>query len=284
MGPTLENLQQLGCDLLRAVALAALLLVAGLSPSPLRADEIKIGGTGSALGTMKLLADAYHKAQSETRIVLVHNLGSSGGIKAVLSGAIHLAVSSRGLREGEVGQGAKSIAYGRTPFVFVTSTKTLGISGITTEQLPDLYTGKMERWPNGTRIRLVLRPENDSDTMLVRAISPAVREAEMAAQKRPGLLVGSTDHDAIQLVEKLPGSLGTSTLALLLTERPQVVALGLNGVEPSAHSIANGSYPLSKNMLFVTTAATPPSAYKFIEFVQSPAGRAILARTGHHVN
>lgn len=265
---------------LRAPVLALFALAAVIGGNSVRADELRIGGTGAALGTLKLLADAYHKAQSETQVVIVPNLGSTGGIKAVLSGAIQLGVSSRGLREGEVGQGAKSITYGRTPFVFVTSNKTLGVSGVTTEQLPDIYSGKLERWPNGARIRIILRPESDSDTDIVRSISPAVKEAETAAQKRPGILVGPTDHDAISLVEKLPGSFGTSTLSLLLSERPQVVALKLNGVDP----VANSTYPLVKDMLFVTAAATPPSAHKFIEFVRSPAGRQILARTGHVVN
>ena len=279
----LEDLKRPRQNWLHAAVLALLAMAAAMNGQPVRADEIKIGGTGSALGTMQLLADAFHKAQGDTRVVVVPNLGSSGGIKAAISGAIQLGVSSRPLRESELGRGAKAAEYSRTPFVFVTSSKTRGVAAVTSQQLVDIYSGRMERWPDGTRIRIVLRPESDSDTDLVRGISPAVKEAEMAAQRRPGILVGATDHDSAGLAAKLAGSLGVSSLSFILTERPPLTVLNFNGVEPSVRALANGSYPLIKTMLFVTGPNAPPSAYKFMEFVRSPAGREILVRTGHLV-
>lgn len=273
-------------DMLRASICALALIGAGIFDfnKPARGDEIRIGGTGGAIGTMQMLADAYNKSQAGVKVVIVPNLGSSGGIKAVIAGAIQIGVSGRPLKDAELSQGAKEIEYGRTPFVFATSLKNAGATAVTTQQLVAIYSGTMDRWSDGTKIRLVLRPESDSDTESMGKISPEIREAALLASKRAGMLIAVTDHDAADYLEKVSGSVGTTTLAMILSEKRSLKALKLNGAEPSVKSIARGSYPYYKQMVLVTGPKTPPSAMRFIAFVQSPAGRQILTRAGHWVN
>lgn len=231
---------------------------------------------------MQLLANAYGKTHPATQISVLPSLGSGGGIKAVLSGAIQIAVSSRPLTEAEIKAGAVETEYGRTPFIFVTSSATK-VSGITTQNLVDIYAGTMTEWPGGGRIRLVLRPIGDSDSELIKSISPAMREAKNAAEQRPGMVFAVTDQEAADAIEKIPGALGPATLALLLAERRPLKALALNGTAPEAKTIADGSYPLYKRMLIITGPGTPPAAHAFVDFVRSAAGREILQQTGHWV-
>jgi phosphate transport system substrate-binding protein len=247
-----------------------------------RAEEIKIGGTGSALATMQLLANAYAKSHPETRITVLPSLGSSGGIKAVLSGAIQLAVSSRPLNDAEIKQGAVEIEYGRTPFVFATSV-TNEIAGLTVPELVGIYAGKTDKWPDGRKIRLVLRPIGDSDSEMIRSISPEMRAAKSQAEQRQGMLFAVTDQETADSIEKIPGALGPSTLVQILSEKRALKALKLNGVTPSAKAIADGSYPLYKQLFFVTNPKGPPSVQQFVAFVRSASGREILRQTGHLV-
>jgi len=275
-------LQDMACASICALALIG----AGIFDfnKPARGEEIRIGGTGGALGTMQMLTEAYTKLQTDTKVVVVPNLGSSGGIGAVIAGAIDIGLSGRPLKDAELSQGAREIEYGRTPFVFATSVKNAGVAAITTPQLVEIYSGRMERWSDGTKIRLVLRPQNDSDTESVGRISPKLREAALLASKRPGMLVAVTDHDAADYLEKLSGSFGTTTLAMILSEKRSLKALKLDGAEPSVKAIAQGRYLYYKQMMLVTGPKTPPSAHRFIAFIQSPAGRQILTRAGHWVN
>lgn len=280
----LRDLRHLLLGAARAsVCTLALVGIGAANLATARGEEIKIGGTGGALGTMRLLADAYKKLQTDVNVVIVPNLGSSGGIKAVLSGAIQIGLSSRPLKEAEIGQGAESIEYARTPFVFATPLKNGAVSAVSVRQLVEIYSGKMERWPDGTKIRLVLRPESDSDTELVGINWPELRQVSRLAGKRPGALIGVTDGEAADYLEKLPGAIGTTTLALILSEQRSLKALKLDDVQPSTKGIADGSYPYYKSLLLVTGPKTSASARKFIAFVQFPAGREILARTGHWV-
>jgi phosphate transport system substrate-binding protein len=49
---------------------------------------ITIGGTGAALGTMRVLTAEFGKSSPDIQIRIVPSLGSSGAVKAVLDGAI----------------------------------------------------------------------------------------------------------------------------------------------------------------------------------------------------
>jgi phosphate transport system substrate-binding protein len=55
-----------------------------------------------------------------------------------------------------------------------------------------------------------------------------------------------------------------------------VKALGINGVVPTYTSIANGTYPIQRDLLFVTNGDPSGYAKAFLDFTLSPAGQAIL--------
>jgi len=257
----------------------AILAVAAASA---QAQELKIGGTGAALGTMQRLGQAFARNHPDTRVTVLPSMGSGGGIKAVLAGAIQIAVSSRPPSEAESKAGVVAVEYGRTPFVFATSS-TSRVTGITTQNLADFYAGKVDEWPDGSKLRLVLRPIGDSDSEIIKSISPAMRDAKSAAEQRKGMLFTVTDQETAASIEKVSGALGTSTLALLMSEKRALKALSLDGVAPSARTIADGSYPLAKQLFVVTAPKSPPEAQAFVAFVQSPVGREILQQTGHWV-
>jgi phosphate transport system substrate-binding protein len=257
-------------------------IVALAAAASTQAQEIRIGGTGAALGTMQMLAQAYAKTQPDANITVLPSMGSGGGIKAVLAGAIQIGVSSRPLSEAESKAGAAAVEYGRTPFVFATAATNKAV-GITTRNLVDFYAGNVSEWPDGSKVRLVLRPISDSDSETIKAMSPAMREAKSAAEARKGMVFTVTDQDTASAIERVSGALGPTTLALLISEKRALKALTLDGVVPSAQNLANGSYPLVKQLLIVTGPKTPPEAQAFVSFVRSATGREILQKTGHWV-
>lgn len=261
-------------------ALAALAL-AGLALGT-QAEVLTIGGTGAALGTMRQLGEAYARQNPGLSVQVMPSMGSGGGIKALLAGAIQLAVSARPLRDAEVKGGAKAVEYGRTPFVFATQSSNKA-RGITSQELVEIYAGRLERWPDGTPIRLVLRPAGESDSETIKSISPALREAKALAEQRKGMLFAITDQDAADTLESSPGSFGPATLALLISEKRALKALALDGVQPEPRSIADGRYPLAKSMLLVLGPRSNATARGFVEFARSPAGREILQRNGYWV-
>ncbi len=244
------------------------------------AEIIKIGGTGSGLATMKLLAAAFEKSHPGVKIQIVPSLGSSGGIKAAIDGEVTLAISSRPLKDGERQAGAGAIEYARSPFVFATHAKN-SKKNITLTELETYYGGTGQFWPNGSRVRLIMRPEGETDTRILRGLSPVMDKAVIAALGRQGMHIAIKDQDNGEALAKTPGSLGGITLTQVMTEKLPLNILSFDGVRPSTANLANGSYHLYKPLYLVTTGKTSTNGRQFAEFICSRNGQKILSAAGN---
>lgn len=275
------------CSLFRTLAYRAFQLIALvaalLAPAIHAAQPIRIGGTGSALGTFAILAAAWQQHDSgRTAPRIVPNLGSGGGLRALGSGAIEIALISRPLSSEEAGTGLVALPYGRSPFVLVTGAT--GATDVTTVRLVDLLMGRKAEWANGTPIRFVFRPPSDIDSTLLGEVDPSVAAALKGARSRPGLVVAVTDQEAVREAIRLPGGMTATTLALVLSENHSSVrVLTLNGVAPSVRSLTDGKYPHAKTFFLVTRGAPAGDVRDFVAFLQSASGRAILEANGHQV-
>jgi phosphate transport system substrate-binding protein len=247
-----------------------------------RVHTITIGGTGSALGGMKEVSEAFRKRHPDIAVKILPSLGSTGGIKAVLAGALSIALSARPLNSREKSAGASAVEYSRTPFVFVRAAAAR-VRGITLREVASIYAGELHTWPDHTPIRLIIRPEADADMELLKAMSPEMEKAVEKALSREGMLVAMTDQENADLLLKVKGAFGTSTLAQIVSERLPLHALPLDGVEPSLAALAKGAYPYSKSFFAVTGPRSSQEAWKFIEFLFSSEGKAVLTRTGNLV-
>jgi phosphate transport system substrate-binding protein len=257
--------------------LAALCIL--LAPAA-RAQEIKIGGTGNALGTMRMLGEAFSKQYPDMKVTVLSSLGSSGAIKAVPKGALDIGLTSRALSDEERSTGSVATEYARCPTVLAVST-TSTVTAITREQVADIYTGKLAAWPDGTPIRPVLRQPGDDNTKQLKSLSPAIAEAVGVAEKREGLAFAVIDQEAADKIESIPGAIGITSLALILSEGRSLHALTLDGVEPTKENGASGDYPLVKRFFFITKPQPSAAVVQFMAFASSPAGREILMKTGH---
>jgi ABC-type phosphate transport system substrate-binding protein len=76
----------------------ALLLVGGTLSSQVLAAESKkvvIGGTGGALGALNTAGLAFMKDHPNIKVIVLGSLGSKGGIRALLSKKVDIAVATR---------------------------------------------------------------------------------------------------------------------------------------------------------------------------------------------
>jgi phosphate transport system substrate-binding protein len=264
---------------------SAALLFASLtlaSPMPTQAQAlVRVNGTGSGVGGMKVLAKAFMDANPDTKVDVQPAVGSSGGISALLAGQIEVAVSNRKPKEAELSkQALSSIEYAHTPFVVAVS-RDLGITALSTQQLAGLYAEGAVNFPNGKRARPVLRLSDAADTDLLKSLSPEVAKAVDAASQRRGMLNANTDSDAANLLERTAGAFGVSTLALIESEKRPLVALSIDNKMPSVDNLASGAYPHHKALHLIVGANAGANTKRFVAFVQSSAGKALLRANGH---
>jgi len=256
-----------------------LLLILACPANILAGDIIRINGSGSNLEMIKPLVEAYVKVAGKAQFQIEKPLGSAGAIKALLAGALDIAVVARPLKAEEIAQGGKLRAYGKTPFAIVAE-KSIPLKTVSTKELEDIYAGKTTKWPNGETIRVILRPNEDKDTKILKSLSPGMAEAVDKAHERRGVMIAVTDMESNEAVARTAGGIGAAALAGILVEKLPLNVLALNGIKPSRDNLADRTYPLSKDISFVTTNKLPDAAAKFLKFVYSKKGRAIAEKNG----
>lgn len=262
-----------------AVSLASALLAAAWPAQAAPPVDVRVSGTGTALGPLARLARAFEAANPDVHIRILPSVGSSGAVKAVAAGALELGFSGRALRPDEVALGLTGLEVARTPFLLAAGPRAGG-GGLDPASLARIYRGETTTWPSGERIRLVLRPTSDADTLYLRSLSPELAEAVDAAATRPGMLMAATNQDCDALIARTPGALGPSTLAELSTDAAGLTALTWAGVAPTLANLAAGRYPLWKPIVAILPRQPTPATTRFLDFLRSAEGRRILVACG----
>lgn len=258
-------------------------VIAGcLLPFSLAAEVFRIGGTGGDLGTMRQLARAYEKANPDATIQVLPSLGSSGGVKAVLAGAIDLGLSSRPMNKKEVAAGAVANAYAKTSLVFVVPERNTQ-KNISTTDVLRIYSGQLKYFEDGSLIRLVLRPRNEADTQLLYHVIPGMEAADTEARKRRGVPTTYNDQETASFLEKTPGAFGPISMSVVRGERRRLNILTLDGVMPNNAALTDSRYPLFKIFYFVTSRTQSDWVKAFMVFSRGPVGRAIMEQAGHQI-
>ena len=242
-------------------------------------DEIVIGGTGAILGTMRTLGEAFRSQEPDVSVEVLPSLGSTGGIRALDDGAIDIAVAARPLRGEEEDDHLLSYFFARSPFMLFSSHP--NPDGIEPDALAQMYADPGARWSDGTPVRLILRPENDSGMTYLETFFPGILGAIEAARDRPDVPVALTAQDNLAMAQRVAGSLTAATLTQVITEEAMLNPMSISGITPAVATLEHGAYPLEKRFFLVVVLPVGDVVERFLTFVESPRGREILRRTGN---
>ena len=150
--------------------------------------------------------------------------------------------------------------------------------------LVEIYSGRKTAWPDGSRLRVILRPNGDSDTAFLRGLSPAMNRAVDDGFKLPGVKIAATDQDAADALGSIPGAFGVSTLLQVRAEARPLTPVPVGGVAPGLAALANGSYPYAKTLYLVTRGQSTVAVQQYLGFLASPAGHELLTGLGLQVS
>ncbi|MGN7610695.1 substrate-binding domain-containing protein [Magnetococcales bacterium HHB-1] len=245
------------------------------------AEVVRISGTGSALPTIEKLARLFNTLHPSFEQRFIYPaMGSGGSLKGLKNGILDLALSARPLKDKERGWGEPAISYARTPFVFAIH-KDLPYTNISSEQLVGIYGLKTRQWPDGRRLRLILRPPGDSDITLIRSVSKQVSTALDSTFKSGILDFAITDLDSADRIASVPGGFGTMTLALIAAQNRPIKPLSFNGISPSIEAMETGHYPFEKTFYVIVRKGAGPQAKAFAAFLKTQQAATILTENGH---
>ncbi len=244
-------------------------------------ETIIITGTGAGIGAMQLMAERFQEKHSRVLIKVLPSIGSTGGIKAVNEGKIDIGLSFRPRKPEEQREGIIEKPYGRVALIFGVQASN-PTKNVMLGEIEEIYAGKRKTWPDGTPIRLILRPLSDGFSITLAGISPGLKSASEKAHAIPGVFVGNTDQEAARQIEKTPGSFGTTSSSLIAAEKRKIRALSVDGTVPTPANVSSGTYPYAVTLYLIYKTDTVKSAIKdFIELVFSREGQKLLSDNGH---
>ncbi|MBF0437536.1 MAG: substrate-binding domain-containing protein [Magnetococcales bacterium] len=246
------------------------------------AEPIRISGTGAAISAIKQVTELYRQRQPEIQVQFyLPPMGSSGAIKALTTHTLDMALSGRPLKKEEETAGLMQEWIGRSPFLFVVHEKLLA-PNVTLAQLVEIFSGRQKTWPDGSRVRVILRPQADADTVLLKAISPAMDEAITTAHanRASGSALADTDIDLANMVERVPGGVGAVALTLILAEQRPLKGLTLDGVEPTVPALEKNNYPYYKPFFLITRTDAPAPVRALADFLLTDESKALLLKLG----
>ena len=272
--PLLRPLPGAGLRRRVALALPVAAWLGGLCTTSRAAGPVLLGGTGSGVAVLRRVLDGQAAPLS-----VVPNLGSGGGLKALAAGQLDLAIASRRPNAAERAAGLVEREVFRSPLVWAVNPD-VAVRQATRAELVALYQGHRTTWSDGRPVRLVLRPESDIDTLLLRALGPEMDAAISAASRRPGMTVALTDDEVALDIGRIPGALGTVTLGLVLAQDHTLPLLTVSDLPASDAALAAGRYPLVKRFYLVTRARSTPEAAAVLQAVASRGTAERLARLG----
>ena len=262
---------------LKMTSIAAMTLCLAALPAA-HAETLRIGGTGAATVLMERLGAAFAAGEPGTDVVVIPGLGSSGGIAATVDGALDIAVSARPLKPAEAG--LIEIIAVRTPYGLVSSNPEPG--DIAKSAVADFYASPTATWPDGSLVRVILRPKNECDTALLGQTFPGMAASIDQVRTRIDVPVAATDQDNLQMAQTIDGSLVGTSLVQMVTEQyqSQLRFLTIDGTEPTLENLESGEYPFSKPFRFVYADKPAPLVQRFLAFVDSGDGEALLREAG----
>ena len=243
-------------------------------------QDTAITGTVSTDGSTSMekvigaLGESFMAANAGTTVGY-NPTGSGAGITAVSEGRCDIGLSSRALKDDEKASGLKEtvLAYDGIAIIVHPDNP---VSGLTVEQIADIYTGKITNWKdvggNDAAIVLIGR-EAGSGT---RDGFESITDTKDACQYRQEL---TSTGDVITAVSQNPDAIGYASLAAV---KDSVKALNVGSVTPSEATVKDGSYTVQRPFVLVTKEGVTlsPVAQAFFDYATSAEAAPIISAAG----
>lgn len=222
-------------------------------------------------GLKEAIVETYPNLQLEPQFT-----GSSAGVEAVTNGTADIGDVSRALTDEEKAGGLVENVVAIDGIAVITDTANTA-TNLTTQQLKDIYTGKITNWSEvggADQNIVVIGRESGSGTR------DAFEEIlDIADQCQLAQTLNETGAVAAA-VQSTPGAIGYISLDAL---NDKVKALQLDGVAPSEETVKDGSYTLQRPFVMATKGEISEQSAQVqavFEFINSDAGQEVISSVG----
>lgn len=266
--------------------MASLLFLLTLVPSAQAIDQIRIAGSTSVLPIVAEAAKHYRQLHSGLSLT-VSGGGSGVGVASVGQGMVEIGMVSRDLTarekkrlDGKVRQVAvarDAVAVAVSKAVYVGGVKQLSLG-----QIAAIYRGEIKNWKQlgGPDARiLVIDKESSRGTRHV--FAKAVLGSERARAPGATIIAGSNNEEQAALANSDQAIGMLSSAWLNDAVRAVAVGEGDKAVLPTIEHVADGSYPIQRDLNLLVSSEEGGQSDAFVEFLLSDEGQQIVQQVGY---
>jgi phosphate transport system substrate-binding protein len=243
--------------------------------------SITIKGSDTMVKLSQRWAEVYRQANPGAMIQVTGG-GSGTGVAALLNGTTDIAESSRPMKAEERADFKRK--FGREAVEVVVALDAVAayvhqenpLSEISVAQLRDIYTGRVTNWQElgGAPGRIILYSRENNSGTYEYFKEHVMAKADFAAQTQTlsgtSAVINAVSKDRLGVGY---GGIGYAAGVKILPVKKDASS---PAVAPTAETVENGTYPISRELYFYLPAAPQGEVKKFIDWALGPAGQEIV--------
>ncbi|MGZ7124275.1 MAG: phosphate ABC transporter substrate-binding protein, partial [Halobacteriota archaeon] len=239
--------------------LVALAVFGAGCTSSTNSTKLQLAGSTTVQPHAEALAKAFQANNSSVQ-VFVQGGGSSAGVTAVGTGTADIGMSSANLSKSQLSQypNLKVVPIAVDGIAIIVNPKNT-VNNLTLSQTRDIFTGNVTNWNqvggSDAKINVVNREEGSGTRDGIQKI--VLKGGNFSS----GGITQSSTGAVRSYVAGDPNAIGYISFAEVDNS---VKALSIDGVAPTYATIANGTYPIQRDLLFVTNGDPSGNAKAFI--------------------
>ncbi len=241
--------------------------------------KISVTGSTTVLPIAQKLAERFMELNKNAD-VQISGGGSGVGVQSAGEKTAEIGMSSRELKDAEKTKyaGLKAVPMARDGIVVIVHPSN-AITTISLEQIKNIYTGKAVNWKDvGSKAQPIVVIGRDSasgtrEFFTEKILGKNATTASMLEKNSNGAVKSSISPN--------PGAIGYVGLGYI-DNSVKALNLSVNGteVQPTTENVVKGTYPLARNLYYVTNGDATGLAKDFIDFTLSPEGQKIVEEEG----
>lgn len=234
-------------------------------------ETVRVSGSTSMHRVASALLEGFAEVNSDIKTDLQAG-GSSTGVSNMLDGISNIGNASRALKQEEVDKGAVPNVIALDAITLIANSS-VTVTNLTKQQVNDIYTGKITNWKE-------VGGEDQNIVVIGREASSGTRSAFEEIVGIKDKIIGQelTETGTVKSsVASTEGAIGYISLEAL---DETVKTINFEGVKATIETVKNESYTLAREFVMATKSETSESVKKFLDFVYSDNGRAIIEKVG----
>lgn len=245
--------------------------------------EVTAAGSSALLPLAQAAAEKFMDINPDC-VVTVNGGGSGEGLKQVADGAIDIGNSDVYAEEKLDASAAAGLVDHEVCVITMAPVVNadLGVTDLTTEQLTDIFTGKITNWNEvggpDEEILLVTRPSSSGTRALFK--NWAIGGAEEASNEA---LETDDSGTLLQTVQQNTGAIGYVALSYLV-DNDSVATVSIDGVEPTLENTYNGTYKVWGFEHMYTNGDGSEQAQAFINYMMGDEFGTEIEAMGYGVS